>query len=169
MESPEKASTTRASAAPGSARSGDALVSVFLAVPRLVVAGGGPVAAALARAAELVGWQPTVVSDASATGLIAGLSPIDKVVVAGHDLDLAGAALLAALGSGAGYIGSLGGRTMQQNRADWLGYRGVTDLDRVHGPAGLDIGASTPEEVAISIVAEAIKAASTATGETLPS
>ena len=48
-----------------------------------------------------------------------------------------------------------GSRRTQQARADWLAYRGVTDLDRVHGPAGLDIGATTPPEIAVSILAEA--------------
>jgi xanthine dehydrogenase accessory factor len=87
---------------------------------------------------------------------MAGLSSFDKVVVAAHQLELAGTALMAALDSDAGYIGALGSRKMQENRADWLAYRGVTDLSRVHGPAGLDIGAATPGEIAVSILAEAI-------------
>jgi xanthine dehydrogenase accessory factor len=80
--------------------------------------------------------------------------------------------LSAALSSQAGYIGALGSRRTQQARADWLAYRGITDLDRVHGPAGLDIGASSPPEIAISILAEALATASgamslaTASGET---
>jgi xanthine dehydrogenase accessory factor len=104
-----------------------------------------------------LGWKVRVLADAgSAAGVIAALSPADKVVVAAHDLELAGSALLAALESAAGYIGSVGSRRMQENRADWLAYRGVTDLSRVHGPAGLDIGAETPGEIAVSVIAEAI-------------
>jgi xanthine dehydrogenase accessory factor len=60
------------------------------------------------------------------------------------------------LSSDVGYIGALGSRRTQQGRADWLAYRGITDLERIHGPAGLDIGAKTPAEIAVSILAEAI-------------
>ncbi len=143
----------------------DALITVFRAVPQLVIVGASPVADALTGLAAAVGWRARVVGDASsATGVIAGLSPLDKVVVTAHDLDLAGAGLMAALDSPVGYIGSLGARRMQENRADWLAYRGVTDLTRVHGPAGFDIGATTPAEIAVSILAEAIAVASDRVG-----
>jgi xanthine dehydrogenase accessory factor len=66
--------------------------------------------------------------------------------------------LAAALESDAGYIGALGSQKMQQNRADWLAYRGITEISRVHGPAGVDIGATSPAEIAISILAQAIEA-----------
>jgi xanthine dehydrogenase accessory factor len=133
------------------------VISVFEAVPRIVVIGAGPIAEALAALAPLVGWQATVTSNRdTAGGLIATLSDHDKVVIAAHDLELAGAGLNAALESKCGYIGSVGSMKMQSDRADWLAYRGVTDLSRVHGPAGLDIGAGNPGEVAVAIVAEAI-------------
>ena len=135
----------------------DQVVSVFRAVPQLVVVGDTDVAGALVELASLIGWNARVAADAgSATGMIATLSGQDKVVVAAHDLELAGTALMAALESEVGYIGALGARRMQENRADWLAYRGVTDLTRIHGPAGLDIGADTPAEIAVSILAEAI-------------
>lgn len=143
--------------ASGSMRYDNRIVSVFVAVAQMVIVGLGPVAEALAEVAGVLGWQARVVGEISvAGGLIASLSGIDKVVVAAHDLELAGSALAAALDSGCGYIGSLGSRKMQADRADWLAYRGVTDLARLHGPAGLDIGAGTPGEIAVAIAAEAI-------------
>jgi xanthine dehydrogenase accessory factor len=63
---------------------------------------------------------------------------------------------MAALESDAGYIGALGSLAMQQSRADWLALRDVTDLTRVHGPAGFDIGADGPAEIAVSVIAQAI-------------
>jgi xanthine dehydrogenase accessory factor len=141
------------------------VTTVLWPVPTLVIVGGGPVAAALDPAARLLGWQVQTMPDpVAAAGLIATLAPLDKVVVASHDVEVAGAALEAALDSDVGYIGSVGSRAAQQARADWLAYRDVTDLTRVHGPAGLSIGASSPAEIAVSILAEAlaVRAAATA-------
>ena len=141
----------------GSTQKGERLVSVFIAVPQLVVVGDGPVAEALVELAGWVGWQARAASEPGVvSGLTAQLSGRDMVVVAAHDLELAGAALAAALASGCGYIGSVGSKKMQADRRDWLAYRGITDLTRVRGPAGLDIGAATPREIAVSIVAQAI-------------
>jgi xanthine dehydrogenase accessory factor len=145
--------------ASGSTLIDDEVITVLRPVSQLVIVGDTPVGDALAELASLVGWKTRVFNDAaSATGVIATLSQLDKVVVTAHDLDLAGAALMAALESQVGYIGALGAHRMQENRADWLAYRGVTDLSRIHGPAGFDIGAETPSEIAVSILAEAIGA-----------
>jgi xanthine dehydrogenase accessory factor len=133
------------------------VTTAFWPVPRLLIVGGGAIADALRNAADLLGWRIDVATDArTATGAIAALASLDKVVVVSHDVELAGAALAAALAGEVGYIGALGSRRTQQARADWLVYRGITDLDRVHGPAGLDIGANTPPEIAVSILAEAM-------------
>jgi xanthine dehydrogenase accessory factor len=139
------------------AQVGDELVTVLWPVPQLVVSGSGPLADALADAARLLGWQVTVAGEVGvAVGLMARLSRLDCAVVMGHDVESSSRALEAALASPAGYVGALGSLRMQQQRADWLAYRGIDDLDRVHGPAGVDIGARTPGEIAVSILAEAI-------------
>lgn len=135
----------------------ESVVSVFCPIPQLVIVGGGAIADALDAAAALLGWHTEVATDLpTATGLAAGLSPLDKLVVTSHDAELGGRALAAGLESEVGYIGALGSRKTQQSRADWLAYRGITDLSRIHGPAGLNIGADTPAEIAISILAEAL-------------
>ena len=85
-----------------------------------------------------------------------GLGPLDKVVLAMHDVDLAGPVLAAALSGGAGYVAALGSRAMQETRETWLTDRGVDGLERIHTPAGLDIGADQPAEVAIAILAQAV-------------
>lgn len=156
-EGGETAEQLYTSGASGSTVTDHEVITVFRPVPQLVVIGGTPVAEALADLAGRIGWRARVVTEsADVSGVIATLSTLDKVVVTGHDLDMTGAALMAALESEAGYIGALGSRKMQENRADWLAYRGVTDLARVHGPAGIDIGAESPAEIAVSILAEVI-------------
>jgi len=140
--------------------SADMVATALWPVPRLVIVGGGPLAGALADAAALLGWQIQTAGDAqTATGLIAGLASLDSVVVVGHDHELVGRALAAALGGDAGYIGAVGPSRVQQARADWLAYRGITEVERVHGiqgHAGLDIGARTPPEVAVAVLAQAM-------------
>jgi xanthine dehydrogenase accessory factor len=139
----------------------DTVTTVLWPVPTLVIVGAGAVAEALDAATSLLGWQVQTITDASsATGVIATLAALDKVVVVSHDDELAGPALEAALSSEVGYIGALGSRRTQRARADWLAYRDITDLTRVHGPAGLDIGAKTPGEIAVSILAQALAVSS---------
>jgi xanthine dehydrogenase accessory factor len=141
----------------GAVVSEEQVVTVLRPVPRLVIVGAGAIAEALADFATRLGWRVESTTDAqTATGMIAGLAGLDNLVVISHDNELAGRSLAAALSTAVGYIGALGSRRTQQSRADWLAYRGVTDLRRVHGPAGLEIGASTPPEIAISVLAEAL-------------
>jgi xanthine dehydrogenase accessory factor len=95
----------------------------------------------------------------------------DAVIVFSHDPKFDEPALLAALRSDAGYIGALGSRRTAAERAARLAQVGVDAdaLRRVHSPCGLDIGAATPEEVAISIMAEVIAARSGRVGQPLVS
>ena len=156
-EAGEDARRLWARGASDTAVAGDIVTTVLWPVPRLVVVGAGPVVDVLDGIGRLLGWQSQVTADASAArGLMVTLAPLDKVVVATHDDDLAGPALAAALASDAGYIGAMGSRRTQAARAQWLADRGLNDLSRLHGPAGLDIGANSPAEIAVSIMAEAV-------------
>ncbi len=89
-----------------------------------------------------------------------GLEHRDVVVVCSHDARLDVPALQAALASDAGYIGALGSRRTTADRTRRLREAGATDQDisRLHSPCGLDIGSATPEETAVSILAEIIAA-----------
>ena len=135
----------------------DAVVTVLWPTSTLVIVGGGAIADSLRRIAKCMGWQCATANNGNeAFGLIAGLSPLDSLVVLGHDLELTGAALTVALEGDVGYIGAVGPSRLQESRSDWLAYRGITDLARVNGPAGLEIGARNPQEVALAIAAEIV-------------
>ena len=144
--------------------------------PRLLVYGAVDTAEALCAAAKLLGWE-TIVADArakfatrdrmpSADELIvawpdealAQVAPDHQtaVVVLTHDDKFDEPALQGALGTEAFYIGALGSRRNQERRRERLLAAGVAqeDLARVSGPCGLDIGADTLEETALSILAE---------------
>jgi xanthine dehydrogenase accessory factor len=144
--------------------------------PRLFVYGAVDTAEALCRAAKLLGWH-TIVADArakfatreripSADELIvewpdealARIRPDHQtaVVVLTHDDKFDEPALLEALRTEAFYVGALGSRRNQERRRERLLDAGVSEeaLDRIMGPCGLDVGADTQEETAVSILAE---------------
>ena len=124
----------------------------------LLVVGDGEVADALVPMAELLGWSTTVA--ATLDEATAAMSSAQAVVVTSHDSEVDAPALAAAIAARPAYIGAMGSRGRQANRREWLVAHGVTeaDLDAVHGPAGLDIGANTPSEIALSILAELVAA-----------
>ncbi len=139
----------------------DSVTTWFAPRTTLVVTGGGPMAEAVVAAGEFVGWKVEhAPGTEAAIALATSLSPIDGIVVTGHDTEAVGRTLQAALGSRAGYLGSIGPAALQDARRDWLAYRNVAGTDRLHAPAGIDIGARAPAEVAISVVAEMIAALS---------
>ncbi len=76
-----------------------------------------------------------------------------------HDPKIDDPAIMALLRSPAPYIGALGGRKTQEKRKDRLRQAGFGDaqLDRIRGPVGLDIGASDPSEIALSVMAEIVQ------------
>jgi xanthine dehydrogenase accessory factor len=134
------------------------LRSCFVPMQRLAVFGNGPIVDALTTYATALGWQVAAAGEPErGIGLMNTLSHIDSAVIMGHEVESSSRVLEAALESDAGYIGSIGAPRMQDQRADWLAYRGVTDLSRVHGPAGLDIAAKNPAEIALSVISEAVR------------
>ena len=78
------------------------------------------------------------------------------VAVLTHDPKFDDPALLIALRSPAAYVGAIGSKQTQASRRDRLKAAGLTnaDLDRLHGPIGLDLGGRSPAETALAILAE---------------
>jgi xanthine dehydrogenase accessory factor len=149
---------------------------VFGPPPRLFVYGAVDTADALCAAAGAIGWR-TIVADARARFATRERLPnADEILVAWPEEALAQVApdhttaivvlthddkfdlplLTGALTTEAYYIGALGSRRNQERRRERLVDAGVdeSELDRISGPAGLDIGAHTPAETAVSMLAE---------------
>jgi xanthine dehydrogenase accessory factor len=150
--------------------------------PRLVIFGAVDLAEALCRAAALLGWRSVVVDarpglatpervpsagellvawpDDAIDQLVPDVST--AVVVLTHEERFDVPALAGALASDAFYVGALGSRRTQARRRERLKEAGVDEeqLARIAGPAGLDLGAETPAETALSILAEIVAAAS---------
>jgi xanthine dehydrogenase accessory factor len=154
-------------------------VDVTAPAPRLFIFGAVDYAAALARLARAAGWRPFVCDPRSqfatrerfpdAEDVIAAwpaeaferIGAIDRatyVAVLTHDPKLDDAALMIALRSESPYIGAMGSRRAQDKRRERLLAAGLEEelLDRLSAPIGLDLGALTPEETALSIMAEVV-------------
>jgi xanthine dehydrogenase accessory factor len=155
---------------------GREFVEEFGPPPLLLVFGAVDTAEALCKAAKELGWR-TVVADArgkfatperipSADQLrvewpeevLAHVQPDEEtaIVVLTHEDRFDIPALQGALETGAFYVGALGARRNQARRRERLLELGVSedDIDRIAGPSGLDIGAHSPAETAVSILAE---------------
>jgi xanthine dehydrogenase accessory factor len=146
------------------------VIEAWNPVPRLVIVGASDLATALTRQVELLGWTATtVVGVEDALSAVGDLSVADVVVVIDHDPFIATPVLAAALQRGIGYVGALGSRRTQRARREHLADVGVRalEIDRLHGPTGLDIGSRTPAETAVSIVAEIIAVRSSRSGAPL--
>jgi len=149
---------------------------VFAEPPRLLVYGAVDTAEALCASAKLLGWR-TIVADArprfataaripSADELLvlwpdealAHVAPdaATAVVVLTHDDKFDLPLVQRALATDAFYVGWLGSRRNQERRRGLLVEAGVPEdeLDRISGPSGLDVGADSPAETAVSILAE---------------
>ncbi|MEA2366652.1 MAG: xanthine dehydrogenase accessory factor [Thermoleophilaceae bacterium] len=156
----------------------EVFIRAFGARPRMVIVGAVDFSAALARFARELGFDVTI-CDARGPFLqsrrftsvadvvqqwpheyVASqvLGERDVVLVFSHDSKFDEPALQAALATDAGYIGAMGSRKTQADRTERLRAVGVTqaELERIASPCGLDIGAASPAETAVSILAEVI-------------
>ena len=156
-------------------------VETWAPPPQMWIFGAVDFTAALARVAKILGYRVTVCDarEVFATrrrfpmadevrvtwpGPVfaergATLGPRDAVCILTHDPKFDVPAIQGALATRVGYIGVMGSRKTHQHRLDRLAEAGVTDpadLARLMSPIGLDLGARTPEETAISICAEII-------------
>ena len=129
----------------------DVFVEPVLPRPAVLVFGASPVAVAVADLAERFGFAVTIAAE------IAGTAPAFAVVATQGRGDEA--ALTAAVNSVAGYVAFVGSHRKAAALREALAARGVDPerLAQVRAPAGLDIGAVTPEEIALSIVAEMVE------------
>ncbi|NNG17570.1 MAG: XdhC family protein [Gemmatimonadales bacterium] len=160
---------------------GDSVVMFFEVYPRepkLVIFGGVHIAAALVPMARMLGYR-TIVADGreafltrdrfpDADELILGwpeaafaqaeLDSATSVCVLTHAPKFDDPALLIALRSPAAYVGAIGSRKTQQARRQRLKAAGLSDheLDRLHGPIGLDLGGREPAEIALAVLGEII-------------
>jgi xanthine dehydrogenase accessory factor len=99
----------------------------------------------------IVAWPDEALPDLN-------LGPQTDIVMLAHDPKFEDPAMEVALKSRAGYIGAMGSKNTSAERNERLKARGFTDedIERIHGPIGLNIGGKTPPEIAVSIIAEII-------------
>lgn len=166
----------------GEAREGAVSVFIesFAAPPKMLIFGAVDFTAALSRVAKVLGYRVTVCDarevfatrarfpmadevvvdwpDRLLAEVGADLGPRDSICVLTHDAKFDVPAVTAALATDVGYIGVMGSRRTHDDRTARLIDAGVDQAGfrRLRSPIGLDIGARTPEETAISIVAEII-------------
>ncbi|MBP2549400.1 xanthine dehydrogenase accessory factor [Neorhizobium galegae] len=153
--------------------------NVHLPPPRIVAIGAVHITQGLARLAPVVGYDLTIIDPRTAfatperfegVDLVADwpedvlkerlLDPYTAVAAVTHDPKIDDFALAEALRCGCFYVGALGSRKTHGRRVERLLESGVTQaqIDKIHAPIGLDIGASSPEEIALAILAQIVAA-----------
>jgi len=158
----------------------EVFAEVILPPPTLIAVGGVHITIALMALAKTLGYRTVVVDPRSAFGNETRFPNVDQLIplwpdeafqqipitrstaiaMLTHDPKLDDPALRISLSSPAFYVGALGSRTTQSKRRQRLLADGLTEqeINRLHGPIGLEIGAETPEEIAMSIMAEIVAA-----------
>lgn len=136
----------------------DLLLDLWVPVPSVLVVGGGAIADALVVQAATLGWTAHRTTDlVEARTAVAGFSDADVLVLLDHGPEF-DAVLADGLRGGRGFIGALGSRHTQAARRERMLAGGLTDDDlaALYGPVGLDLGARTAAETAVSVVAQVI-------------
>jgi xanthine dehydrogenase accessory factor len=158
----------------------EAFVDVYRPAPALVMVGGVHIAVALTSIAKTLGYRTIVVDPRRAFGSQARFPHVDELIQAWpeqafsqikltgdtavalltHDPKIDDPALHVVLKSSAFYIGALGSNKTHAKRKQRLSDHGfdAATIDRIYGPIGLDIGADNPEEIALAVMAEIVKA-----------
>ena len=164
--------------APGTGDGVEYFIAVIAPPPRLIAVGGAHVAIALVGLARPLGFETIVVDPRQAFGsrerfphaerIVSewpdkalreiGITSSTAVAVLSHDPRLDDPALSVALPSPAFYVGALGSRKTQEKRRQRLMEAGLSaeELARLHAPIGLDLGGRSPEEIALSVMAEIV-------------
>jgi xanthine dehydrogenase accessory factor len=164
-------------------------IQAFETQPRMVIFGAIDFSAEMAKLASEVGYQVTICdarrpfADSPRFSRVAEvvvdwpdrylesreLGARDVVLVFTHDAKFDEPALISSLATDAGYIGALGSRRTQERRLQRLRDAGLDEpsIARIHAPCGLDVGARTPVETAVSILAEVIAVRTGRRGDSL--
>ena len=153
-------------------------LNVYVPPPRLIIVGAVHIAQSLAPMAAMLEFDVTVVDPRGAWATTQrfpgvkvikdwadeafqemGLDISTAVVTLTHDPKLDDPALESALKSDVFYIGALGSKRTHAKRKERLAEVGITDdmFARIHGPVGLNIGAKSPSEIAVSILAQIVE------------
>lgn len=161
-------------------KSTELFIDVLLPAPTLILVGGVHIAIALAQMARTLGFRTIVIDPRRAFGSDARFPDVDRliqawpdkaftdldlnqstaVVMLTHDPKIDDPALKTVLPSSAFYIGALGSTRTHEKRRGRLLAASVPEaqVNRIHAPIGLDIGAQTPEEIAVAVLAEIVAA-----------
>jgi xanthine dehydrogenase accessory factor len=158
----------------GHERTLELFAEVHTPEPAVIVLGANPVARAIADFGYAIGRRIVLVAPGGDTSVRAGVEvkaddparyllaappgPHDAVIISDHDAPYVEEVLRVALASDAFFVGMLGSRRHAPEVVRRLRQQGMplTHIARLHSPCGLDIGSRTPEEIALSIVAEIV-------------
>ena len=134
---------------------------------RLIIFGNGPDSSPLRSFAETLGWQVLDWERAADLDLLLTTDPRTAAVVKSHNYGRDFVALRHLLPLGLRYVGLLGPRRRREQLLNALMDAGVAIDSELFAPAGFDLGAETPEEIALAIVSEIQSVFANASGESL--